>query len=729
VDAHGADFVRIVRSGKLPLKSRGQIHAFYFDHVHSEQKRRAWTTRLRRLKAQQRRRGPGGSGGSRPRCSDCGGARRPTAACCLRGCGSTLCDECYLTRSDWIAGRGRILWLCDECDLFKQWALQDVKGARTFRPKKEAERQWQAELDEKVCRACLVPGNDERLLLCDGCDAGYHMDCLRPPMAEVPEGDWLCPRCVGAEGAACKFCGSSEHEHRMLLCDRCSSGCHLGCHDPPLLFVPPGPWYCDACDPEGVGRPTAPLPALPAPAGAEAASELGPPPPATPRGGAPAHKGGERAKHDQNSTGRRRKASRRAAEAERDAEAARADQRERSRKRRRRDRAPREGAGGGGAAPAGAAARAGPQSREGPKPKKPRADGAKAGGHSEPGRTEPGRAEPGRAEPGRAEPGRAEPGARAGKPGEAHSASVSSGLGIDVAAGYRPLAGPSLSLDSAFTSKTTRGDRPKWCPLCDRSAAKPFGHGGRHRGEVGAVERRRVAWVKKHMASQRKAGRPAAAEKAARGGGGAKAGGGRSSHAPPGGGSTSRAPRRGGGGRRDRRRSGKRARDASGGARPGRCEMCGAAHDGAHGSGRFCSVRCSHRFSGGSAERRKRQRREEAEVRAAGADAARCPAVPDGVKGTRRRLLASAGGGGAGCENCGAPHAGTYGSGRFCSKSCSRSFSARSPPRKSPSRVRRSPVQRKSPARRGATGSARRKSRPAGDTVGLAALVSAAALQ
>jgi NAD(P)-dependent dehydrogenase (short-subunit alcohol dehydrogenase family) len=39
------------------------------------------------------------------------------------------------------------------------------------------------------------PGNE--LLLCDGDDCGsaYHLHCLRPPLAAVPEGDWFCFRC------------------------------------------------------------------------------------------------------------------------------------------------------------------------------------------------------------------------------------------------------------------------------------------------------------------------------------------------------------------------------------------------------------------------------------------------------------------------------------------------------------------------------------------------------
>ncbi len=37
------------------------------------------------------------------------------------------------------------------------------------------------------------------MLLCDGCDDSYHTFCLMPPLAEIPKGDWRCPKCVAAE--------------------------------------------------------------------------------------------------------------------------------------------------------------------------------------------------------------------------------------------------------------------------------------------------------------------------------------------------------------------------------------------------------------------------------------------------------------------------------------------------------------------------------------------------
>jgi hypothetical protein len=32
------------------------------------------------------------------------------------------------------------------------------------------------------------------MLLCDGCDDGWHRACLDPPLLATPIGDWFCPR-------------------------------------------------------------------------------------------------------------------------------------------------------------------------------------------------------------------------------------------------------------------------------------------------------------------------------------------------------------------------------------------------------------------------------------------------------------------------------------------------------------------------------------------------------
>ena len=46
-----------------------------------------------------------------------------------------------------------------------------------------------------ACKVCHSKDDEDAMLLCDGCDAGYHTYCSQPPIEEVPEGDWFCPSC------------------------------------------------------------------------------------------------------------------------------------------------------------------------------------------------------------------------------------------------------------------------------------------------------------------------------------------------------------------------------------------------------------------------------------------------------------------------------------------------------------------------------------------------------
>lgn len=40
------------------------------------------------------------------------------------------------------------------------------------------------------------------MLVCSCCDSGWHLSCLQPPLAAVPDGDWLCPACDAAAAAS-----------------------------------------------------------------------------------------------------------------------------------------------------------------------------------------------------------------------------------------------------------------------------------------------------------------------------------------------------------------------------------------------------------------------------------------------------------------------------------------------------------------------------------------------
>ena len=52
----------------------------------------------------------------------------------------------------------------------------------------------------KVCEVCGTKDERSRLLICDGCEFGYHQNCLDPPAKINPLHDWHCPRCLVGTG-------------------------------------------------------------------------------------------------------------------------------------------------------------------------------------------------------------------------------------------------------------------------------------------------------------------------------------------------------------------------------------------------------------------------------------------------------------------------------------------------------------------------------------------------
>ncbi|XP_017695715.1 PREDICTED: histone-lysine N-methyltransferase 2C-like, partial [Lepidothrix coronata] len=62
-------------------------------------------------------------------------------------------------------------------------------------------------------------GEDNKMLVCDTCDKGYHTFCLQPVMDAVPTNGWKCKNC-----RVCAECGtrtSCQWHHNCLVCDSC----------------------------------------------------------------------------------------------------------------------------------------------------------------------------------------------------------------------------------------------------------------------------------------------------------------------------------------------------------------------------------------------------------------------------------------------------------------------------------------------------------------------------
>ncbi|XP_076268228.1 ATP-dependent chromatin assembly factor large subunit isoform X2 [Rhynchophorus ferrugineus] len=157
------------------------------------------------------------------------------------------------------------------------------------------------------CQICRRRKDSENMLLCDCCNLGHHMYCLKPKLTMVPKGDWFCDKCkkdrekqdklsspeptkkrrrIFQEGDVeeeeeqdsgniedseveetsehdveeeeeensefkielCKVCRSGGE---IVSCDKCHSNYHKECVDPPLRRLPRSPWTCPSCQTKG----------------------------------------------------------------------------------------------------------------------------------------------------------------------------------------------------------------------------------------------------------------------------------------------------------------------------------------------------------------------------------------------------------------------------------------------------------------------------------------------
>ncbi|ODN96426.1 histone demethylase JARID1 [Cryptococcus wingfieldii CBS 7118] len=64
----------------------------------------------------------------------------------------------------------------------------------------------------EVCEICQSGHAAEKILLCDGCDRGFHIYCLDPPLVAVPTNEeWFCNACLLSQGEDFGFEEGDEH--------------------------------------------------------------------------------------------------------------------------------------------------------------------------------------------------------------------------------------------------------------------------------------------------------------------------------------------------------------------------------------------------------------------------------------------------------------------------------------------------------------------------------------
>ncbi|XP_037707323.1 bromodomain adjacent to zinc finger domain protein 1A [Drosophila subpulchrella] len=77
--------------------------------------------------------------------------------------------------------------------------------------------QWRRSTNKSLCKVCRRGSDPEKMLLCDECNAGTHMFCLKPKLRSVPQGNWYCNDCVKSLGLNEKDKKQAEKKKRKFI--------------------------------------------------------------------------------------------------------------------------------------------------------------------------------------------------------------------------------------------------------------------------------------------------------------------------------------------------------------------------------------------------------------------------------------------------------------------------------------------------------------------------------
>ncbi|XP_074930248.1 LOW QUALITY PROTEIN: chromodomain-helicase-DNA-binding protein 4 [Cottoperca gobio] len=120
---------------------------------------------------------------------------------CQQGGEIILCDTCprayhmvCLDPDMEKAPEGK--WSCPHCEKEGiQWEARDELSEAEGEEEEDRRDEGVEEEDDHHIEFCRVCKDGGELLCCDTCPSSYHIHCLNPPLPEIPNGEWICPRC------------------------------------------------------------------------------------------------------------------------------------------------------------------------------------------------------------------------------------------------------------------------------------------------------------------------------------------------------------------------------------------------------------------------------------------------------------------------------------------------------------------------------------------------------
>uniref|UniRef100_A0A7N8Y881 Chromodomain helicase DNA binding protein 4b n=1 Tax=Mastacembelus armatus TaxID=205130 RepID=A0A7N8Y881_9TELE len=120
---------------------------------------------------------------------------------CQQGGEIILCDTCprayhmvCLDPDMEKAPEGK--WSCPHCEKEGiQWEARDDLSEAEGEDDEDRRDEGVEEEDDHHIEYCRVCKDGGELLCCDTCPSSYHIHCLNPPLPEIPNGEWICPRC------------------------------------------------------------------------------------------------------------------------------------------------------------------------------------------------------------------------------------------------------------------------------------------------------------------------------------------------------------------------------------------------------------------------------------------------------------------------------------------------------------------------------------------------------